>query len=108
MKAICERLGAEPVQEIGKMLVIYRENPERRPKEGRFRGRVARMRCPRQHKFAAEQAREIGQAGARTPLDNVAQSTTSTISNSFTPPGVRTSATSPEDFPMSALAIGEE
>ena len=31
---------------------------------------------------------------------------TSTISNSFTPPGVRTSATSPEDFPMSALAIG--
>ncbi len=33
---------------------------------------------------------------------------TSTTSNSFTPPGVRTSATSPENFPMSALAIGEE
>jgi RNA-binding protein len=28
MKEICERLGAEPVQEIGKVLVIYRENPE--------------------------------------------------------------------------------
>ena len=33
---------------------------------------------------------------------------TSTISNSFTPPGVRTSTTSPEYFPMSALAIGDE
>jgi putative YhbY family RNA-binding protein len=27
MKQICERLEAEPVQEIGKILVIYRENP---------------------------------------------------------------------------------
>src|SRR5690606_40603882 len=33
---------------------------------------------------------------------------TSTISNSFTPPGVRTSATSPANFPMRARAMGEE
>ena len=31
MTAICEQLGAEPVQEIGKMLVIYRKNPEEKP-----------------------------------------------------------------------------
>ena len=29
MAALCERLGAEPVQSIGKILVIWRENPER-------------------------------------------------------------------------------
>ncbi|HLX22980.1 MAG TPA: YhbY family RNA-binding protein [Usitatibacter sp.] len=28
MKQICERLSAEPVQEIGKILVVYRENPQ--------------------------------------------------------------------------------
>jgi RNA-binding protein len=33
MKTICERLGAEPVQEIGKVLVIYRENPEKKPEK---------------------------------------------------------------------------
>jgi RNA-binding protein len=25
---ICERLGAQPVQHIGKVLVVYREKPE--------------------------------------------------------------------------------
>ncbi len=33
MKAICERLVAEPIQEIGKMLVIYRANPEKMPEK---------------------------------------------------------------------------
>jgi RNA-binding protein len=31
MVAICAQLGAENVQEIGKMLVIYRKNPEETP-----------------------------------------------------------------------------
>jgi putative YhbY family RNA-binding protein len=32
MEKICERLGAEEVQTIGKILVVYRENPEKRAK----------------------------------------------------------------------------
>jgi len=30
MEAICERLMAQPVQQIGKVLAIYRENPEKK------------------------------------------------------------------------------
>ena len=29
MRAICERTAAEPVQQIGKVLVVWRENPEK-------------------------------------------------------------------------------
>ncbi len=32
MGEICERTGAEPVQQIGKVLVVYRENPGPSPK----------------------------------------------------------------------------
>ena len=32
MAELCERLGAQSVQVIGKMLVIWRENPEKAPK----------------------------------------------------------------------------
>ena len=32
LHAICERLEAHPVQQIGKVFVIYRENPEEPPK----------------------------------------------------------------------------
>jgi hypothetical protein len=42
-----------------------------------------------------------------TPALHLYSYFTPTISNSFTPPGVRTSTTSPSDFPMSAFAIGE-
>jgi RNA-binding protein len=28
-KAICERTGAEPIQQIGKVIVLYRKNPEK-------------------------------------------------------------------------------
>jgi RNA-binding protein len=31
MESICEKLSAHPVQQIGKVLVVYRENPEKRP-----------------------------------------------------------------------------
>jgi putative YhbY family RNA-binding protein len=31
MESICERLEAHPVQQIGKVLVIYRENPKETP-----------------------------------------------------------------------------
>jgi putative YhbY family RNA-binding protein len=31
MESICEKLEAHPVQQIGKVLVIYRENPEEAP-----------------------------------------------------------------------------
>ena len=28
-KAICERTGAEPIQQVGKVFVLYRKNPEK-------------------------------------------------------------------------------
>lgn len=33
MAEVCERTGAEPVQAIGKVMVLWKENPERRRKE---------------------------------------------------------------------------
>jgi putative YhbY family RNA-binding protein len=33
MQTICEKLGAHPVQQIGKMLVVYREKPKEEKKE---------------------------------------------------------------------------
>lgn len=35
MKALCEKLDANPVQQIGKVLVVYRENPKEKPPEAR-------------------------------------------------------------------------
>ena len=32
LEAICARLGAHPVQQIGKVLVVYRESPEEKPR----------------------------------------------------------------------------
>ena len=34
MESICERLQAHPVQQIGKVFVLYRENPETRETDG--------------------------------------------------------------------------
>lgn len=31
-RELCERLGAEPVQEIGKVLLVYRHNPKANPR----------------------------------------------------------------------------
>jgi putative YhbY family RNA-binding protein len=33
MESICEKLEAHPVQQIGKVLVVYRENPEKKPEK---------------------------------------------------------------------------
>jgi putative YhbY family RNA-binding protein len=38
LAAICERLKAHAVQQIGKVLVIYRENPEEEPVKAAARG----------------------------------------------------------------------
>jgi len=33
MESICEKLEAHPVQQIGKVLVVYRENPGKKPEK---------------------------------------------------------------------------
>ena len=38
LETICERLGAHPVQQIGKVLVVYREKVEERQARGEGRG----------------------------------------------------------------------
>jgi RNA-binding protein len=43
MEAICEKLGAHPVQQIGKVLVLFRENPK---EEARATKREARAEPP--------------------------------------------------------------
>jgi putative YhbY family RNA-binding protein len=42
MKAICEKLDAYPVQAIGKVLVLFRENPKETVREVRERPRQAK------------------------------------------------------------------
>jgi RNA-binding protein len=42
MGAICERLGADPVQQIGKVLVIWRENPEKKAEKPKLDPRPLR------------------------------------------------------------------
>ena len=47
MGTICERLDAEPVQQIGKVLVIYRENPDKEPEVRRIEQPRPRKPAPR-------------------------------------------------------------
>jgi putative YhbY family RNA-binding protein len=57
MESICEKLGAHPVQQIGKVLVIYRENPKE-----------TAVRKPRAVKpAAAEPAKRSERPRSRTP-----------------------------------------
>lgn len=42
MSEICGATGAEPVQTIGRMLVIYRKNPEAEPRPAKPRRKPAR------------------------------------------------------------------
>jgi RNA-binding protein len=46
MESICEKLGAHPVQQIGKVFVIYRENPKETPAPA-TRGPRPAVRSPR-------------------------------------------------------------
>ena len=39
LEEICRRTGAQPVQHIGKILVLFRENPEASPRSGGHDGR---------------------------------------------------------------------
>jgi RNA-binding protein len=58
LEALCERLGATAVQQIGKVLVLYRENPKepareaRRPAEGERKAAGRRAPGERVRKFA--------------------------------------------------------
>jgi putative YhbY family RNA-binding protein len=52
MESICEKLEAHPVQQIGKILVVYRENPEKKATltpgpSPRGEGRTRRTSRPR-------------------------------------------------------------
>lgn len=59
--AVCERLGAAPVQHIGKILVLYRKAPEkpqpRTAPEPRRRRAAARLQPPRQRPASQTKAR---------------------------------------------------
>jgi RNA-binding protein len=47
MEAICEKLDALPVQQIGKVFVIYRENPKEAPVRPPVRGPKPPVRGPK-------------------------------------------------------------
>ncbi|MGQ0511413.1 MAG: YhbY family RNA-binding protein [Betaproteobacteria bacterium] len=47
MAEICERTGAEPVQAIGKVMVLWKESPQKREREARrARAQAAPVRGP--------------------------------------------------------------
>lgn len=51
MAAVCDALGASPVQHIGKILVIYRENPELKGEHAAKKSaRPAKRKGPRRTK----------------------------------------------------------
>ena len=55
MKAICERLKAEPVQEIGKVLVIYRKKPDPGPSAQKSAARDDRERSNKERLMGARE-----------------------------------------------------
>jgi RNA-binding protein len=78
MAQLCERLGAHPVQAIGKILVIWRENPEKakeaaakaapRPAPGKKAGAsVAQKRKKKTKHRTAEELIRIERQRSRTP-----------------------------------------
>lgn len=60
LEAICERLGAHPVQQIGKVLVLYRENPKA---DKPVRAPAPRVRAART--APREKTRPVPRAGLR-------------------------------------------
>ncbi len=61
MAQLCERLGAHPVQSIGKVLVLWRENPEKPAPE------KAPAAAPARGKAAAKDATRSGRPRSRVP-----------------------------------------
>jgi len=73
MTELCERLGAQPVQSIGKILVLWRENPEKkekapaaRPAPTPAKKKPASGRQKKKHRSAEELIR-IERQRSRTP-----------------------------------------
>ncbi|HST02338.1 MAG TPA: ribosome assembly RNA-binding protein YhbY [Usitatibacter sp.] len=65
---ICEALGAQEVQEIGKILVVYRENQERRAKsEEKTPKPASPKRRLRPSLSALDTAKRSGRRQSRTP-----------------------------------------
>jgi RNA-binding protein len=81
MEAICEKLDAHPVQQIGKVLVIYRENPKEAPVRPAPRGPRPEARAPRSKARApmpVEKRRAQPKTGLRRPRAPDAEPRTST------------------------------
>jgi putative YhbY family RNA-binding protein len=75
MAQLCERLEAHPVQSIGKILVLWRENPEKkekapaRPAPAKKPGASARQKAKKKHRSAEELIRiERQRSRAPSPL----------------------------------------
>jgi putative YhbY family RNA-binding protein len=74
MAGLCERLGAEPVQSIGKILVIWRENPDKAkapaakpvPKPAPKKKKAGASSRQKKHRTAEELIR-IERLRSRTP-----------------------------------------
>jgi hypothetical protein len=63
MNRICERLQAHAVQRIGKVLVIYRENPEKEPDKPGLDSRS----MPRARVAGKDELKRTGRPRSRTP-----------------------------------------
>jgi RNA-binding protein len=67
MATICERLDAHPVQAIGKVLVIYRENFDKpREKKARGAGHEAQEEAPKARKRRTRPSNPEPRASSRT------------------------------------------
>jgi putative YhbY family RNA-binding protein len=69
MEAICEKLEAHPVQQIGKVLVIYRENPEKARGTRREEQEVApkKKKPSRASRLVPQSVTRTGRRLSRTP-----------------------------------------
>ncbi|HUP97114.1 MAG TPA: ribosome assembly RNA-binding protein YhbY [Usitatibacter sp.] len=66
LETICEKLGANPVQQIGKVFVVYRENPKEKTAEKKLDPRP-RVTASRGKPRGNEEAKGISRPRSRTP-----------------------------------------
>ena len=66
MQSICEKVGAEPVQQIGKVLVLFRANPEEK-KEIRKEAPRAPRAEPAQRRAPKREPKDTSRPRSRTP-----------------------------------------